>query len=153
MLLYERLNLAELEMFVALSKALADSDIVVSLSSFVQKLNHEEEALVVVEGVRDAKALRDSGFFGELHLLCHNSNLAKLERKCTRFRKTILLLDNDQEGKRLVQRVKRALNGRVAVDLFYQKEMLPASKGRIRHVEEFSAFADRLASRIQDKIP
>lgn len=136
-----------------MSKALEDSDIVESLSSFVQKLNQEEDSLVVVEGLRDAKALRNSGFSGELYLLCHNSNLAKLESKCIRFRKTILLLDNDQEGKRLLQRVRRVLNGRVAIDLFYQKEMLPASKGRIRHVEEFSAFADRLFSRIRDRIP
>ena len=136
-----------------MNKALADSDIVESLSSFVQKLNHEEDALVVVEGLRDAKALRHSGFSGELYLLCHNSNLAKLESRCSKFSKTILLLDNDQEGRKLVQRVKRALNGRVAMDLFYQKEMLPASEGKIRHVEEFSAFADRLSIRIQGKIP
>ena len=136
-----------------MSKALAESDIVESLSSFIQKLNHETDALVVVEGLRDAKALRDSGFSGELYLLCHNSNLSKHETRCNEFSKTILLLDNDQEGRKLVQRVKRALNGRVAMDLFYQKEMLPASKGKIRHVEEFSAFADRLASRIQGKIP
>ena len=134
-------------------KAVVESDIIQSLESYIQKLNQEENALVVVEGMRDAKALRDSGFSGELHLLCHNSNLAKLESKCIKFRKTILLLDNDQEGRRLLQRVKRVLNGRVAMDLFYQKEMLPASKGKIRHVEEFSAFADRLSSRIRDRIP
>lgn len=119
----------------------------------MKKLNQEEDALVVVEGLRDAKALRDSGFSGELYLLCHNSNIAKLESRCAKFRKTILLLDNDQEGKRLLQRVKRVLNGRVSIDLFYQKEMLPASKGKIRHVEELSAFADRLSSRIRDRIP
>ncbi len=135
-----------------MSKALAESDIVESLSSFVKKLNQEEDALVVVEGLRDAKALRDSGFSGELYLLCHNSKLAKLESRCIEFRKIIFLLDNDQEGRRLLQRVKRVLNGRVSMDLFYQKEMLPASKGKIRHVEEFSALADRLSTRIRDRI-
>ena len=136
-----------------MSKAFAESDIVESLSSFVQKLNQEENALVVVEGLRDARALRDSGFSGELYLVCHNSNLAKLENKCSKFRKIILLLDNDQEGKRLLQRIRKALSGRVSIDLFYQKEMLPASKGKIRHVEEFSAFADRLSTHIRGRIP
>jgi 5S rRNA maturation endonuclease (ribonuclease M5) len=124
----------------------AESSLIESLSAFIRKLNHEEDALVVVEGVRDAKALRDSGFDGEIFMLCHKQNVSKLENEATKYRKTILLLDNDSEGKKLSARTQRILRGRVKLDMHYQHALLPASKGKIRHVEEFAGFADRLAS-------
>lgn len=122
-----------------------ESAIIESLSSFIRKLNEEENALVVVEGKRDAKALRDSGFVGELFMLCHNSNLLRLEERAMKFKKTILLLDNDSEGRKLSFRTQRILRGRVRIDTFYQRELLPAGKGKIRHVEELAPFAQRLA--------
>jgi len=126
----------------------SEAAMIESLSSFMRKLNDEEEALVVVEGVRDAKALRDAGFLGELFMLCHQNNLLKLEEAASRFRKTILLLDNDSEGRKLSERTRRILGGRVRIDTFYQRELLPASKGKIRHVEELQPYADRLAHHV-----
>ena len=123
----------------------SESPLIESLYGFIRKLNDEEGALVVVEGVRDAKALRDSGYDGELFMLCHKNNVLKLEETASRFRKTILLLDNDSEGRKLADRTKRILNGRVRIDTFYQRELLPASKGKIRHVEELAPYAARLA--------
>jgi 5S rRNA maturation endonuclease (ribonuclease M5) len=124
----------------------AESSLIQSLSHFIRKLNHEEDALVVVEGVRDAKALRDSGFDGEIFMLCHKQNVSSLENEATKYRKTILLLDNDSEGKKLSARTQRILRGRVKLDMYYQRELLPASKGKIRHVEEFAGFAEKLAT-------
>jgi 5S rRNA maturation endonuclease (ribonuclease M5) len=126
-------------------KYLEDDSLVQSLSSFLRKLNDEENSLVVVEGLRDGRALRDSGFSGDLFMLCHKSSLLKLEDECSKFRKVILLLDNDSEGRKLRERTMRHLNGRIPVDLYYQRSLLPASKGKIRHVEELSSYADRLS--------
>ncbi len=125
--------------------ALAESKVIESLSVFIRKLNDEEGALVVVEGARDAKALKDSGFDGDVFMLCHNKNVAKLEEEAAKFKKTILLLDNDSEGRKLVERTQRILSGRVKMDLYYQRELVPASRGKIRHIEELSAYAARLA--------
>jgi 5S rRNA maturation endonuclease (ribonuclease M5) len=124
---------------------LAEAELIESLSEFMKKLNGEDDALVVVEGVRDAKALRDSGFDGEIFMLCHNKNVAKLEEAASKFTKTILLLDNDSEGKKLSARTRKILGSRVRIDMRYQKELLPASKGKIRHIEELSPYAQRLA--------
>src|SRR5208283_5809578 len=88
-----------------------------SLSTFMKKLNDEDYALVVVEGLGDAKALRDSGFVGNLFMLCQNSSVSKLEDTAVKFKKTILLLDNDSEGRRLVRRTQDILSGRVPIDL------------------------------------
>ena len=114
----------------------------------MRKLNEEEDALVVVEGVRDARALRDSGFAGEIFMLCHKTNVIKLEDAALKFKKTILLLDNDAEGRKLATRTQRILRGRVKLDMYYQRELLPASRGKIRHIEELSNYADRLARHV-----
>jgi 5S rRNA maturation endonuclease (ribonuclease M5) len=111
-----------------------------SLTDFIHKLNKETESLVVVEGPRDQRALRTSGFKGEIFMLCHHQNIRTLEDRAQRFKKIILLLDGDNEGKKLAQRVIRILGGKI--DLFYRRKLLPASKGRIRHVEELATFAE-----------
>jgi 5S rRNA maturation endonuclease (ribonuclease M5) len=125
-----------------------ESSLIESLSSFMRKLNDEESALVVVEGLRDAKALRDSGFDGELFLLCHKNNILTLEETASKFEKTILLLDNDSEGRKLADRTMKILQGRIRIDTFYQRELLPASKGKIRHVEELAPYSERLARHV-----
>src|ERR1700730_14247023 len=128
-----------------MDKSLAsESSLIESLHGYIRKLNDEENALVVVEGVRDARALRESGFDGEIFMLCHKNNVLKLEETASRFRKTILLLDNDSEGRKLRERTIRILNGRVKIDTFYQRALLPASRGKIRHVEELAPYAERL---------
>jgi 5S rRNA maturation endonuclease (ribonuclease M5) len=126
----------------------SESSLIESLSEFMRKLNDEESALVVVEGLRDAKALREAGYGGELFMLCHKNNVLTLEETASQFRKVILLLDNDREGKKLSERTRKILGARVRIDTFYQRELLPASKGRIRHVEELAPFAQRLSRHV-----
>lgn len=126
----------------------SESSLIESLSEFMRKLNDEECALVVVEGVRDARALREAGYDGEVFMLCHKNSVLTLEETSTRFKKVILLLDNDREGRKLSERTKRILGGRVRIDSFYQRELLPASKGKIRHVEELAPYAQRLSRHV-----
>jgi len=126
----------------------SESSLIESLSEFMRKLNDEESALVVVEGVRDARALREAGYDGEVFMLCHKNSVLTLEETAARFRKVILLLDNDREGRKLSERTKRILGGRVRIDSFYQRELLPASKGKIRHVEELAPYAQRLSRHV-----
>jgi 5S rRNA maturation endonuclease (ribonuclease M5) len=126
----------------------SESSLIESLSDFMRKLNDEESALVVVEGVRDARALREAGYDGELFMLCHKNSVLTLEETAVRFKKIILLLDNDREGKKLSERTKKILRGRVRIDTFYQRELLPASKGKIRHVEELAPYAQRLSRHV-----
>jgi 5S rRNA maturation endonuclease (ribonuclease M5) len=126
----------------------SEASLIESLSDFMRKLNDEESALVVVEGLRDADALRRAGYDGELFMLCHKNNVLSLEEAASRFRKIILLLDNDREGQKLSARTKKILGCRVHIDTFYQRELLPASKGKIRHVEELAPYAQRLSRHV-----
>ncbi len=118
------------------------ASVIDSLSEFIYKLNSEERALVVVEGPRDSRALRASGFDGEIFMLCHNQNVRKLADKAAKFEKVILLLDSDAEGKKLAKKASRTIAGKAKIDLFYRRRLLPASRGRIRHVEELKSYAE-----------
>jgi 5S rRNA maturation endonuclease (ribonuclease M5) len=125
------------------------SSLIDSLSAFISKLNSEVNPLVVVEGPRDAQALRTSGFKGEIFMLCHNQNLRKLEDYVSGYNKIIVLVDNDNEGKKLAEKTSRALEGKAKIDLFYRRRLLAASKGRIRHIEELkSNYAQLIGSHL-----
>ncbi len=130
------------------SQLAAESSLVESLSQFIRKLNSEEDPLVIVEGLRDAEALRDCGFDGEIFMLCHNQNAAKLQGYSSKYKKIIFLLDNDSEGKSLINRTLRILNGRAKVDLYYQRGLLAASKGKIRHIEELKAYSQSIVQNV-----
>ena len=114
-----------------------------SLGLFIKKLNDEVNngALVVVEGQRDAEALESIGFNGEPFLLCHNRGLARLARQAEDKRKVILLLDLDSKGRSLTKKTAILLQEKKhVIDLFFRRELLSATRGRIRQIEELRRF-------------
>ena len=117
-----------------------------SLSSFIEKLNQESKdgALVVVEGKRDASALSDIGFRGDMMMLCHNNSVVALMEKARSYRKVILLLDFDQKGRSLTKKVATMLQRRSSINLTFRRELAAASRGRIRYIEELSRFREYL---------
>ena len=118
--------------------------VIQEVSLFVRNLNSDAEnnSLVVVEGKRDRKALQSLGFRGKITMLCHSGGVKNLVENAGLYRKTILLLDLDKEGKALTGRTAKLLQGRATVDLSYRKELGGIAKGRIRHIEELIRFKD-----------
>ena len=128
-----------------------DQDIIQALMLFVRKLNDEckNGALVVVEGQRDARALESIGFKGDLFLLCHNKSLVELASEAERYGKTILLLDLDKKGRALTKKAAIILQEKsIKIDLFFRRELIKATKGKIRHIEELSRFSDYIQNLI-----
>jgi len=119
-------------------------EIIQEVVTFVKNLNSdaENDSLVVVEGKRDREALQSLGFKGKITMLCHRGGVKSLVENAGLFRKTILLLDLDREGRALTGRTARLLQRRATVDLSYRKELGAIAKGRIRHVEELIRFKD-----------
>ncbi|MBM3897110.1 MAG: topoisomerase [Thaumarchaeota archaeon] len=128
-------------------KRIVDDDIQ-EVVLFVKNLNSDAEngSLVVVEGKRDKEALQSLGFRGSVTMLCHNGGIKRLIESAGLYRKTILLLDLDKEGRSLTGRAGRMLQGRITIDLSYRKELGAIAKGRIRHIEELSRFRDFILS-------
>ena len=118
--------------------------VILEVALFVRHLNSdaENDSLVVVEGKRDRRALQSLGFRGKIAMLCHSGGMTDLVENAGLYRKTILLLDLDKEGKALTGKTAKLLQGRTAVDLTYRKELGAITKGRIRHVEELIRFKD-----------
>lgn len=120
-----------------------------SLILYVKKLNDESRngALVVVEGVRDVKALRSIGFVGSVLMLCHNSNLKLLVEEAEKYRKTILLFDLDREGRSLTKKAVTLLEEKKnTVDLYFRRQLSSTTRGRVKHIEELKRFTEHLQS-------
>jgi len=118
--------------------------IIQEVALLIRNLNSdaENDSLVVVEGKRDRRALQSLGFRGKITMLCHSGGVKDLVENAGLYRKTILLLDLDKEGKALTGRTAKLLQGRATLDLSYRKELGAIAKGRIRHVEELIRFKD-----------
>ena len=119
-------------------------DIIQEVFLFIKNLNFDAEnkSLVVVEGKRDKVALRSLGFRGKILMLCHRGGMKNLVENTELYRKMVLLLDLDREGRALTGRAAKLLLGRTRVDLSYRRELGAITKGRIRHIEELGKFKD-----------
>jgi len=124
-----------------------DKVIAESLAIYVKKLNDENSngALVVVEGLRDYRSLRSIGFLGNIFMFCNKNNLLRLVEESKKYRKVILLFDLDREGRSLTNRTITMLEAiRIPVDLFFRRELISTTRGKVRHVEELSRFKEYL---------
>ena len=122
-----------------------DHEILECLTLMMKKLNDEylNGALLVVEGQRDAEALRSIGYIGEPFTLCHNESVSSLVTKAQSHSKVILLLDRDQKGRILTKRVARVLEERkIRLDLFFRRRLSSATKGQVSQVEDLKRYRD-----------
>ncbi len=113
------------------------------LTDFVRELNRasDEKGVILVEGKRDAIALRNIGYKGEI------VNIASLKQMgprglLGRANTVIILTDLDREGRRLAGRyVKLLMHDGIKPSLEYRKRLLVASRGTFLHVENLRRFA------------
>ena len=126
-----------------------DDAITTRLHEFISMLNEESEngSIIVVEGKRDVEALARAGFNGNLTIYNRFKGITDFVDSHSRIRaKIILLLDMDRTGKYLTSRIISQLQYRGGhVSLFYKKALARISNGKIRHVEDLSAYAPHLA--------
>lgn len=120
----------------------------VFLSDFVRDLNFrsEEGWSLLVEGLRDQKALRNLGYHGSLVIV------SLLGRNGPGVfggsRKVVILTDLDREGAILASKfVKRLNHEGIATSLSERRRLKAASRGVFLHVENLARFARPEASR------
>ncbi len=115
------------------------------LQSFVKELNDlaAEGGAVLVEGKRDAAALKALGYSGPIFSVSIlTSNQAAREKLREDVRLMVILTDMDAEGRRLASRyVKFLTHEGVKPSLAQRKRLTAASGGIFRHVENLSRFA------------
>lgn len=113
------------------------------LRDFIKELNHlsREGEIILVEGERDAKAMRAVGYTGSIVSIAsvnNRSSRAKLQAS----KRVIILTDLDREGRQLAARYAKSLiHGGLDVSLLHRRRLLAASRGVFRHVENLRRFA------------
>lgn len=123
----------------------ATDKVVEELREFIDKLNGESEngSIIVVEGKRDAEALSKIGFAGNPVVFHHGKGIVDFVDTHDRSgKKIILLLDMDKTGKHLTRRIMSQLQSKQKnVSLFYKHELAKITNGKVRHIEDLSAYA------------
>lgn len=110
------------------------------LHGFIDDLNNEADngAVIIVEGKRDKEALMSLGYKGGMFTLNTFKGIHNLAEQLEYESKVILLLDMDRKGKYLTTRIMKIMNN---VDLFYKRELMNITKGRIKCIEELITYS------------
>jgi 5S rRNA maturation endonuclease (ribonuclease M5) len=114
------------------------------LGGLVKELNDlsSEGAAVLVEGKRDAKALRELGYAGPVFTVSIlTSSAAAREELRKGVSKMIILTDLDSEGRRLAARYMKFLSHEgVSASLAQRRRLSEASRGVFLHIENLRRF-------------
>ncbi len=115
------------------------------LNGLIKELNDlsGEGAAVLVEGKRDAKALRGLGYSGPLFTVAiMTSSLASRQRMRKEVRQMVIFTDLDVEGRRLASRYVKFLSQEgIRPSLAQRKRLSAASRGIFLHIENLGRFA------------
>ena len=110
---------------------------------FVRDLNDlsESDWALLVEGARDARAMRRLGYAGKL------TTVTELGRQGSRAmgtaKKVVILTDFDREGAVLASRYVKALGHEgIRTSLSERRRLKAASRGVFLHVENLGRFAE-----------
>ncbi|HEX2306281.1 MAG TPA: toprim domain-containing protein [Nitrososphaeraceae archaeon] len=118
--------------------------IALKIQEFVESLNHECKAgaIVIVEGKKDAIALKQVGFLGEILVYNNFKGIINFVDYVTRKgRKVILLLDRDRKGRTLTSKILKKLDILCPHDsLYYKKKFVKITHGKIMCIENLSNF-------------
>lgn len=112
------------------------------LRDFISELNSlsREGDVLLVEGVRDARAMRGVGYRGPIVTI---SSISKGDSKSrlAASKRVIILTDLDREGRHLAARYAKSLtHSGLAISLLHRRRLLAASRGIFRHVENLQRF-------------
>ena len=113
------------------------------LRTFVHQLNQlaEEGWAVLVEGKRDAAAMRGLGYTGGLVTVSAVSKLGS--RALFPAKKVVILTDLDREGRILASRfIKLLSHDGIRTSLSERRRLRAASRGAFRHIENLSRFSE-----------
>lgn len=107
--------------------------------NLIAELNRAKAA-VVVEGKRDAHALRSLGFSGTLMQFHSYGGYARFADSAARYGRVVILFDYDRKGRYMTHRLVKLLQRRTKPDLTYRRRLARITQGRVRFVEQLAAY-------------
>lgn len=97
-------------------------------------------AVVVVEGKRDAQALRSLGFNGTLMQFHSYGGYVRFADIVAKHNRVVILFDYDEKGRYMTYRLVKLLQRRTRPDLTYRRRLARITQGKIRFVEQLCAY-------------
>lgn len=110
------------------------------VKNFIISLNSKANSAVIVEGKRDAEALKGLGFSGKVLQFHKFGGVIKFADLASRYKHLIVLFDSDRKGRYLTGKIMKQLERRTKVDLSFKKELVTITKGKIRCIEQLSCY-------------
>jgi 5S rRNA maturation endonuclease (ribonuclease M5) len=114
---------------------------ILELHHFIKSLNSKKDCIVVVEGKKDEKALRELGFSGRICQFHSFKGLVKFVDSMPKYKNLIVLFDYDRKGAYLTKRTISHLEHRMTVDLSFRRKLTKITKGKARHIEDLSLYS------------
>jgi 5S rRNA maturation endonuclease (ribonuclease M5) len=110
------------------------------IRNFVFQLNLMKDSVVVVEGKRDASALKKLGFAGQIIEFHRFGGIVNFADYVARYEKLIILFDRDKKGRYLTGKTIQLLQRRTKIDLSFKRRLTLITKGKIRFVEQLVCY-------------
>ena len=114
------------------------------IRNFVFQLNLMKDSVVVVEGKRDASALKKLGVSGQIIEFHKFGGIINFADAVARYEKLIILFDRDKKGRYLTGKTIQLLQRRTKIDLSFKRKLTVITKGKIRFVEQLVCYESYL---------
>ncbi|MDH3191923.1 MAG: toprim domain-containing protein [Nitrosopumilus sp.] len=114
------------------------------MKKFVSQLNTMKKSVVVVEGKRDAIALRKVGFSGKILEFYKFGGIVNFADAVAKYDKLIILFDRDKKGRILTGKTIQLLQRRTKIDLSFKRRLRTITKGKIMFVEQLVCYESYL---------
>lgn len=113
---------------------------IVELKNFVFQLNSKEKSVVVVEGKRDANALRKLGYSGRVLEFHKFKGIIDFTDSVAKYQNIIILFDRDRKGRHLTGKTIQLLQRRTNIDLSFKRRLRLITKGKIMFIEQLVCY-------------
>ena len=114
------------------------------IEKFVFQLNNIKKSIVIVEGKRDALALRKIGFSGKVLEFYKFGGMVNFADFVAKFDRVIILFDRDKKGRVLTGKTIQLLQRRTKIDLSFKRKLREITKGKIMFIEQLVCYESYL---------
>jgi 5S rRNA maturation endonuclease (ribonuclease M5) len=114
------------------------------IKKFVFQLNSMKDSVVVVEGKRDAHALKKLGFSGQVIEFHKFGGIVNFADSVARYERLVILFDRDKKGRYLTGKTIQLLQRRTKIDLSFKRKLTAITNGKIRFVEQLVCYESYL---------
>ena len=112
---------------------------ILELRKIIAQLN-AENCPIVVEGKRDAAALKKLGLNGKILIFQTYGGMVKFSDAMAKSDRIVLLFDADRKGRYLTGKAIELLERRTKIDLSYKRRLRKITKGKIKFIEQLTTY-------------